>query len=63
MNCVATPGYLRFPHIHGDLLAFVASCGPVEEPVCIDRYAQDFLASQRFGMIEGVTIAVRGGQV
>ena len=24
MNCVATPGYLRFPHIHGDLLAFVA---------------------------------------
>jgi tricorn protease len=24
MNRVATPGYLRFPHIHGDLLAFVA---------------------------------------
>ena len=24
MNCVATPGYLRFPHIHADLLAFVA---------------------------------------
>ena len=24
MNRVATPGYLRFPHVHGDLLAFVA---------------------------------------
>jgi tricorn protease len=24
MNRVATPGYLRFPHLHGDLLAFVA---------------------------------------
>jgi tricorn protease len=24
MNRVATPGYLRFPHIHDDLLAFVA---------------------------------------
>ena len=24
MNCVATPGYLRFPHVHADLLAFVA---------------------------------------
>jgi tricorn protease len=24
MNCVATPGYLRFPHLHDDLLAFVA---------------------------------------
>ena len=24
MNRVATPGYLRFPHIHGDLLTFVA---------------------------------------
>jgi tricorn protease len=24
MKCVAAPGYLRFPHIHGDLLAFVA---------------------------------------
>jgi tricorn protease len=24
MNRVATPGYLRFPHIHGDLLSFVA---------------------------------------
>jgi len=24
MNRVATPGYLRYPHIHGDLLAFVA---------------------------------------
>ena len=24
MNCVATPGYLRFPHIHDDLLTFVA---------------------------------------
>jgi tricorn protease len=25
MNCVASPGYLRFPHIHGDLLTFVAN--------------------------------------
>ncbi len=24
MNRVATPGYLRFPHVHGDLLTFVA---------------------------------------
>ena len=24
MNRVATPGYLRFPHLHDDLLAFVA---------------------------------------
>src|SRR6202050_1038172 len=24
MNRVATPGYLRYPHIHGDLLVFVA---------------------------------------
>ena len=24
MNRVASPGYLRFPHIHGDLLTFVA---------------------------------------
>jgi tricorn protease len=24
MNRVATPGYLRFPHVHADLLAFVA---------------------------------------
>ncbi len=24
INRVATPGYLRFPHVHGDLLAFVA---------------------------------------
>ena len=23
MNRVATPGYLRYPHIHGDLLTFV----------------------------------------
>ena len=23
MNCVATPGYLRYPHVHGDLLTFV----------------------------------------
>jgi len=24
MNCVANPGYLRFPHLHDDLLTFVA---------------------------------------
>ena len=24
MNRVATPGYLRFPHVHADLLSFVA---------------------------------------
>ena len=23
MNRVATPGYLRYPHVHGDLLTFV----------------------------------------
>ena len=24
MNCVTPPGYLRYPHVHGELLAFVA---------------------------------------
>jgi tricorn protease len=24
MACVTNAGYLRYPHIHGDLLAFVA---------------------------------------
>jgi tricorn protease len=26
MNCVTSPGYLRYPHVHGDLLTFVAGC-------------------------------------
>jgi tricorn protease len=26
MNCVTSPGYLRYPHVHGELLTFVAGC-------------------------------------
>ena len=27
MNCVTSPGYLRYPHVHGELVAFVAGDG------------------------------------
>src|ERR1700744_5126750 len=37
MNRVATPGYLRYPHVHGDLLTFVAEADVGGAPAAAGR--------------------------